>query len=264
MITTWSHGVPESNMAEEILTDLQDIITRHPWWLARSRLALRLLDAHGVPHGGRVLDAGCGWGVTLAALANTGYRVDGLDVSRRALERLDGPGRSLIEADLTSPPPPAERGVYDAALALDVIEHVDSDRAVIHSLAEVVRPGGIVIVSVPALPDLYSDFDAVQGHRRRYMPDVLRAVFDGTALHLCQLFWWGEWMVPVLRWQRRGQHPRAGEQPVDTYRRHLRLPPWPVPALMAAAFRLEEGRALKGRTRTGTSLVAVAQRTAAP
>ena len=247
-------------MAEDLLTELRDTVTQHPWWHARARLAVRLLRAHGVPDGAAVLDAGCGWGVSFAALASNGYTVHGLDVSRRALERLDGPGRVLIEADLTLPPPARARGAYDAALALDVIEHVDADRAVVESLADVVKPGGIVILSVPALPGLYSDFDVVQGHRRRYTPDSLSEVFDGTALQLGRLFWWGEWMVPFLRLQRRARRQPTGEQPMDTYRRHLRLPPWPIPALMQAAFRLDEERAIRGKSRTGTSLIAVAQR----
>lgn len=246
-------------MAESLLTDLRDIVARHPWWRARARLAIRLLQAHGVTDGATVLDAGCGWGVTYAALASKGYTVHGLDVSRRALERLDGPGCVLIEADLTVSPPSDARAAYDAVLALDVVEHVDSDRAVIDTLAAVVKPGGIVIVSVPARPDLFSDFDVVQGHRRRYTPDLLRQAFEGT-LQLRQVFWWGEWMVPALRLQRRAQRSPAGEQPIDTYRRYLRLPPWPIPALMQLAFFLEEGRAIRGRARTGTSLIAVAQR----
>src|SRR5262245_14880069 len=57
----------------------------------------RALEAVRSP--ARVLDTGCGWGVTLDALEAAGYRTSGLDVSRRALERLDRPNRRLIEAD---------------------------------------------------------------------------------------------------------------------------------------------------------------------
>ena len=247
-------------MGEDLLTDLGDIVSGHPWWRARARLAVRLLQVHGVPNEASILDAGCGWGVTLAALADNGYKVHGLDVSKRALEKLDAPDRVLIEADLTVPPPAHAHGAYDAALALDVIEHVDSDRAVVENLTYVVKPGGLVIVAVPARPDLFSDFDVVQGHRRRYTPDILSKVFEGTGLHVRQLFWWGEWMVPVLRLHRRARRQPTGEQPIETYRRYLRLPPWPIPVLMRAAFWFEEGRAIQGRTRTGTSLIAVAQR----
>ena len=88
-------------MDEAILVDLAGLIERHPWWTARAALTLKLLDRLGVRPPARVLDAGCGWGVTLSALERRGHEAVGLDVSRRALERLDAPGRSLVEADLT-------------------------------------------------------------------------------------------------------------------------------------------------------------------
>ena len=172
MITTWSQGEPDAFMPEAILTELSALIRRHPWWQARTRLVLSILERHAIPPPARVLDAGCGWGVTLEALEERGYRASGLDVSRQALERLDRPDRRLIEADLTRPFGSAAiaHAAFDAVLALDVIEHLDDDRAALASLGRLVRPGGLMIVSVPALPELFSEFDRVQGHRRRYLP----------------------------------------------------------------------------------------------
>ena len=114
----------------------------------RARLTLRLLRELGLGPPARVLDAGCGWGVTLDALEGSGYQAIGLDISRRALERLDRPGRTLIEADLARP---FERTgpVNDAVLALDVIEHLDDDRSAVRRLGALVQPAGRLIVSVP-------------------------------------------------------------------------------------------------------------------
>ena len=103
MIERWSEGIAGENMPEEILLDLAAIVDRHPWWRARARLTIRLLRDLDLKPPARVLDAGCGWGITLGALEKRGYQVIGLDVSRRALERLDRPGRLLVEADLTRP-----------------------------------------------------------------------------------------------------------------------------------------------------------------
>jgi SAM-dependent methyltransferase len=262
MITTWSQGEPDAFMSEAILTELSALIRDHPWWQARTRLVMSILERHAVGPPARILDAGCGWGVSLEALENQGYRAVGLDVSRRALERLDRPDRPLIEADLTTPfgPDSASLSSFDAVLALDVIEHLDDDAAALTNLGRLVRPGGIIVVSVPALPELFSEFDQVQGHRRRYMPEDLRRAFDGNSLTIEQLFWWGSWLVPLFRARRRRASGSSGEQPAQTYRRHLWLPPWPVPVLFRAAFAWERLRALGGKTRRGTSLVAVARR----
>ncbi len=48
MITTWSGGAADENMAEDILVDLAELIHRHPWWRARARLTLALLRRLGI------------------------------------------------------------------------------------------------------------------------------------------------------------------------------------------------------------------------
>jgi 2-polyprenyl-3-methyl-5-hydroxy-6-metoxy-1,4-benzoquinol methylase len=261
VIERWSEAISAANMPEEILVDLGAVVSRHPWWEARAGLTLRLLQVLGLQPPARVLDAGCGWGITLEALEQRGYQATGLDVSRRALERLDRPGRMLVEADLSGP---IEHGgmVYDAVLALDVIEHLDDDRAAVRRLGALVGPGGRLIVSVPALPALFTEFDAIQGHRRRYLPETLRAAFACSGLELERVFWWGRWLVPFVRRQRAGLGARPGESAPEVYRRYLQLPPWPLLWVARLAFWLEETAALQGRLRMGTSLFAVARRAA--
>ena len=113
-------------------------------------------------------------------------------------------------------------------LALDVIEHLDDDRAAVRRLGELVRPGGIVVVSVPALPELFTEFDAIQGHRRRYLPETLRAAFAGTGPGAGTGLLVGPWLVPTLRRQRARPRAEPGESPSEVYRRYLGLPPWPL------------------------------------
>lgn len=260
MIATWSEGVADENMAEAILVELAGIVRRHPWWHARAALTLELLQRLDVLPPARVCDAGCGWGTTLEALERAGYSVVGLDISRSMLERLDHRGRELAVADLTKPLP-EDIETFDAVLALDVLEHLDDDRAAAEQLARLARPGGVVIVSVPALPDFYTEFDAIQGHRRRYTPERLRSVFDGSGLEVERVFFWGSWLVPALRRQRRKPlRGNSNESAAQTYRRYLRLPPWPAPLVLRTMFAMEQCRSIAGKLKTGTSLFAVALR----
>ena len=245
-------------MPQEILVETLGTVRRHPWWNARAKLALAMLGSNGIHAPASIIDVGCGWGMNLEALEKAGYRVTGLDISRRILELIDRTERRLIEADLNQDPPP-DFAPHDGLLALDVLEHMDDDRGALRRLAQLVRPGGLAAISVPALPDLFSEFDRIQAHRRRYLPETLRAAFEGTGFRLQHIFWWGAWMVPVLRRMRTGQAPRPASAS-RTYADYLRLPPWPVPWLMKLAFAWEQGRALKGRLSTGTSLIAVAVR----
>ena len=260
MIATWSQGTADEHMDESILTDLSDLIHRHPWWAARSQLTCALLGRLGVNPPASVFDAGCGWGTTLLALEERGYRVTGMDISRGTLERLDRPGRSLVQADLACPVPSGVDG-FDAVLALDVIEHIDDDRDAVTKLGQIVRPGGWVVVSVPARPDLWTEFDEIQGHRRRYTPETLRLAFENGPLVLDQVFWWGQWLVKLIRTQRSSpKKTTAQATPAEIYRRYLKLPPWPGPAILRAGFAFEQNKALAGSLTTGTSLFAVARR----
>lgn len=259
MIATWSAGAAGAYLDAGALAEQCQLVSRHPWWQARANLTLALLGQLGIRAGARVLDAGTGWGVTFRALERRGYEVTGLDISRPALERLERerPGRALIEADLTQPR--AEMAsTYDAVLALDVIEHLDDDHAAVTTLGQLAAPGGVVIVSVPALPELYSEFDALQDHRRRYVPETLRGAFAGTGLELERVFWWGPWLVPLLKRQR--ARAAGNERPGRGYNDYLRLPPWPGVLALRALFAWEQGRCLAGKATVGTSLFAVGRR----
>ncbi|MFN0016744.1 MAG: class I SAM-dependent methyltransferase [Pirellulaceae bacterium] len=265
MIETWTRGSADANMPEAILTEQAALVRQHPWWLARARLILAALKRNNVLPPSRVLDAGCGWGVTLESLEQSGYVAAGMDISRQALEMLqaDKHDRQLIEADLTQSLSVAtDKRHFDAVLALDVLEHLDDDQFALVQLGKLVRPGGLVLISVPALPELFSDFDAIQGHRRRYLPETLSQLFVGTSLQLQQVLWWGAWMVPLLRFQRKPCNAAAGRTPSEIYNEYLRLPPWPAPWLFRAAFAWEHRRCLTGRLRRGTSLIAIARRIA--
>lgn len=260
MIVTWSKGIADYNMSEDILTGLAEVMNRHPWWRARARLALSLLAHARVLPPARILDAGCGSGILLGALEERGYQVCGLDIARRSLEQIDRPGRHLIEADLTRCDPP-ESESFDAFLLLDVLEHLDDEKVVLRTLGRLLKPDGLAVVSVPARPDLFSEFDEIQGHRRRYLPESFQSAFEGTGLRVKRMMWWGSWLVPTLALQRKRRKGVPGE-PVDaTYRRYLRIPPWPLTSLIKLAFAWEHGRTLRGKNRTGTSLVAVVSRT---
>ena len=262
MIEVWSRGAAEEHMDEAILVDLVEQVRRHPWWRARTALTLQLMAREGFGPGTprprpRVIDVGCGWGTTLEDLEARGLDVAGLDVAERGLRRLDRPARRLIVADLSKPLTPPDR--FDVVLALDVIEHLDDDETAVANLAALLAPGGLLILSAPARPDLFSHFDEIQGHRRRYLPGRIESLVRRPELTDPRVFWWGAWMVPLMK-ARRGRRGREGESPSAAYRRYLASPPPPLDLPLRLAFRLERRHAVAGRLPTGTSLFAVARR----
>lgn len=258
MIVSWK-PVPGSNgLPDEILVELRGIIGRHPWWLARAELVIALMRKSGIRPGASVLDAGCGWGVTLEALEAAGYRAIGLDASRAALEQLDLPGRRLIHADLVDLPPWSNER-FDAVLALDVIEHIDDDRTAVSNLVRLTKSGGVVIVSVPALPELFSEFDEIQKHHRRYLPERLLDVCRTPGLSVDRVLWWGRSLVASARRRCGRRFARPGDAPVDIYRRYLHVPR-PMRLAMRLVLAVEKHLTLSGVSRLGTSLFIVARR----
>ena len=184
----------------------------------------------------------------------------GLDISRNALARLDHAERRLVEADL-SKDLPFDAPEYDVVLALDVIEHIDDDDySAVRRLAQLTKPGGHVIISVPALPELFSEFDRVQGHRRRYALESLRRTIAGSGLEIEQIFWWGQWMVRFLRKRTTTTRGSSGEASAEVYKRYLSLPPWPGVWLLKMMFLIDQMRTIRGRNVVGTSLFIIALR----
>jgi 2-polyprenyl-3-methyl-5-hydroxy-6-metoxy-1,4-benzoquinol methylase len=138
--------------------------TEHWWFRWRFKLIQQVLDGLDLPANARMLDAGCGTGQMLKTLQLRGDAV-GLDISREAIAFAASRGaENLVLGTVTAPP--FKEGSFDVALALDVIEHVDDDRAMLNGLRSLVKPNGAVIITVPAFAFLWSEHDVINQHRR--------------------------------------------------------------------------------------------------
>jgi SAM-dependent methyltransferase len=130
---------------------------------------------------GRALDLGCGSGRMAADLAAAGFEVDGIDVEERAvaigqriMARRGLPVR-LYAGDVYDPQQPVATGGYDLVVCTEVLEHVGPWRELLARGGELLRPGGILIVSVPRDPRQFSALDAYAGHLRRFRDAELLA-----------------------------------------------------------------------------------------
>lgn len=161
--------------------------SRHPWEVARAAFLLDVVDdaadalganpAHGPGGALRVLDVGSGD----AWLAQQLRARRACDVTCWDVHFLDDDLARLRAPGLT-PTRAAPPGPFDLALMLDVIEHVDDDLGFVVDVVGRVRPGGFVLVSVPAWPLLFSDHDRALRHMRRYTPASCRAVLQRAGL----------------------------------------------------------------------------------
>ncbi len=149
---------------------------RYWWFVARRRLALSMLrGSHHPPstaHRPRVLDLGCGTGVVLSELAAWATPV-GLDMSPLALAfcQKRGLGRLAIGDGTAMPFAPES---FDAMIGLDVFEHIEDDAKAFAQAFRVLRPGGRLVLSVPAFAFLWGPHDVALHHFRRYTRREMR------------------------------------------------------------------------------------------
>lgn len=155
------------------------------WWhRARQTIVTRLLDRYAPGERARVLDVGCGAGATSKVAAGNG-RLLGVDLGADAVVAAQGRGIEVAQMDATALG--AQEGVFDLAIALDMLEHVPDDAGAARELLRALRPGGSLLVTVPAYQWLWSSHDVALGHQRRYTRGRLQRllVAQGFEVPVC-------------------------------------------------------------------------------
>jgi SAM-dependent methyltransferase len=171
--------------------------TTHWWYRARREvLADYIAREAGLKPGARILEIGCGTGHNLPMLARFG-EVDAIeiDAAARAIasERL---GKPVGDAPLPELPG-VPRASYDMIAVLDVIEHIADDVAALKAMADCLKPGGAILIAVPAHPWMWSAHDVVNHHQRRYTKASLDAAIRAAGLTHNGLRWFNSLLFPA-------------------------------------------------------------------
>jgi SAM-dependent methyltransferase len=184
------------------------------WWLAgKYRIVRDVLERHLTPTRGRealLLDLGCGPGNLLDLLAPYGKSY-GSDFSQDALRFcFERAHTRLFRADFQALPLPGES--FDVVTCVDVLEHLADDARALRELHRVLRPSGLLVLTVPAFQVLWGDHDELYGHHRRYRARELRARLERAGLSVLKLTYLEPlFFVPLWiyrRWKR--LLPRSG------------------------------------------------------
>jgi ubiquinone/menaquinone biosynthesis C-methylase UbiE len=146
---------------------------------------------------------------------------------------------------------------FDAVLALDVLEHLDDDVAGLREAARLVKPGGLLLITVPALPSLWGGQDVVSNHRRRYVKKTLYQVFKRAALPIPRVTYFNTLLFPPvagMRWTRRvlGLKERARSDFEDSR-------PGQINNLLTGIFAAEQHLVTRISLPIGVSLMATLQ-----
>ena len=170
---------------------------RWHWWFVGRRAVMRsLLNPLGARGRERVLAIGCGYGAEMDFLAAYGPTI-GTELERAPLRSShDGGKRSVAMA--TAEALPFTEQSFDLVCMLDVLEHVAGERQALAETYRVLRPGGHLLLTVPALPWLWSEWDVRVHHRRRYTRRSLVSVMDRAGFRLCRVTFFNSALLPVV------------------------------------------------------------------
>lgn len=193
----------------------------HWWFVARRAIIDSLIRSHvPLPAEPRILEAGCGTGGNLALLASHGT-VDALEYDAQARAIAAARGMAAVAAGALPDAIGFGARCYDLIALLDVLEHVDEDRASLAALGQRLAPGGRLLVTVPAAPWLWSDHDLLHHHKRRYTQAGLADVVAAAGLTLEVSGYFNSLLFPLAVAQRLAHQLLRRKQPLDA-----RPAPW--------------------------------------
>jgi len=183
------------------------------WWLAGKYEIIMDCVAHLFVGAGelRILDAGCGPGNMLDRLSRWGT-VTGTDLSVPALSFCLSRGHQRVTVSRLDALALAGDS-FDLVTAIDVLEHIPDDAAGLREIHRVLRPGGTVVLTVPAFQVLWGDHDDIYGHYRRYRVSQVAALMAATGFEVVKLSYFQPlYFLPLLvfrrwkAWRHRGVH----------------------------------------------------------
>jgi SAM-dependent methyltransferase len=238
---------------------MSDVEDRHWWWSARREIIARALEdylpAKANGHRPQILEVGCGTGANLETLSQFGD-VLGAEHEGAAVEMLRarrGDRFRVIQHSIPDPIP----GDFDVVAMFDVLEHLEDDAAALRWVARQLRPGGIVLLTVPAFPFLWSQHDVAAHHYRRYTLESLTAAVP-EQFEILHRTYFNTLIFPVVAAVRVGMKllPERA-QPRGT---HMALPPSPINWLAYRMFRLERHLVTRRSVPWGVSAMLVLRR----
>jgi SAM-dependent methyltransferase len=201
----------EKGLMQEHLVDDLAVKENSYWWhkIRRNNLIGGLKKY--LPNGGEVLEIGCGTGANLREIRKRGYAVRGLELDSRAITYCKD--LEVLQADATQTLPYQDNS-FEAVCLLDVLEHLDEPEKVVLEIWRILKPGGLVVVMVPADPNLWSYWDEMLGHYRRYTKKTLNESFDKN-WKMLDLRYFFSWMYLPVKIFRRFKKDRVGDKHSD-------------------------------------------------
>jgi len=234
-------------------TKMFELEDQYWWFVGRRRLAIELLRSHILVPQPDVLDLGCGTGVVIRELSSwakpTGVDMSTLALSycrQRSIQRLVlGDGAKLPFASCQ----------MDGIIGLDVFEHIEDDAAAFAEAYRVLRPGGILVMKVPAFRSLWGPNDIALMHFRRYRTEEVRKRLEEAGFVIRRASYSVFFLFPIVVIWRFFEKKKKGPAKASL----VTLPKW-LNGLLIGLQNVEGALINRFDLPWGSSVIAVAQR----
>jgi ubiquinone/menaquinone biosynthesis C-methylase UbiE len=183
-------------MNDSLIRTFEQVENVHWWWSGRRQL-VKYLIGHRRPK--KILDIGAGTGQTLLYMKKLYPKADlhGVDASTVAVNLAHHHGLAQVKKAKAEKLPFTDN-TFDLILMLDVLEHIKNDTKAITEAKRVLKTGGHLIVTTPALQFIWSDHDENQGHFRRYTRHMMRDLSEKTGFDLDFVSYFNFFLSPII------------------------------------------------------------------
>ncbi|MEZ6066986.1 MAG: class I SAM-dependent methyltransferase [Planctomycetaceae bacterium] len=178
------------------LTELIELEDTYWWHVAKRQLVVDLL-ARYFPQPGRLVEGGIGSARNLIEFRKLGYDVAGLDIMPESVEHAHSRGLANCQLHDLTQPWPFDAETTQVVVLLDVLEHLSDPVGTLEHIHHILQPGGGVILTVPAHPWMYGDWDKSLGHYRRYHRQELEDHCRTAGFHIERLSFWNGFTFPA-------------------------------------------------------------------
>jgi len=169
---------------KDLYKDLEDKENTHWWHISKKSIAESLVNKYKGDKKIRILDVGCGSGFIIQTLQKHG-NVWGVDIEKEAISICKQ--KKILQVKLAKAEKlPFKSASFDMITILDVLEHVD-DKKALKELQRVLSKKGKLVISVPAYQWMWSKWDEILHHKRRYTKKTLRELLEENGFKIIKI-----------------------------------------------------------------------------
>ena len=173
----------------------RELYERHWWWRAREETILEVLRRRfGSRSDLRILDVGCGDGLFFSRLEPFG-EVEGVEPAGDLVDARGAHRTKINVGPFDESFQPGKH--YSLILMLDVLEHLDRPETAIRHARSLLEPGGLLLVTVPAFPLLWTSHDILNEHRTRFTKATFRKLAEQAELRILDARYLFLWLFPA-------------------------------------------------------------------